>query len=165
MPRRSVSVLTVTLLLASACAVQPELAGADLPLAEKPDTVEQATWGLPFAVEFPAGYWEAGAHRYRFLIDCPVLEAEVESLPVEFRVTPLTPTLNKTVYLRMAGLSDGIMMPANVRAIHPDQATTAVVTFLGLSQATIDEASSCEGLVEFDGDRAELMQPGEPFRP
>ena len=143
-----------------------ELAGSDLPLADQPDTVEQDTWGLPFMVELPPGYWAVGAHRYRFVVKCPALVTEVESIPVEFRVTTLTGTLDQTVFIRLMGLSDGIMMPANVGAIHPDQATTAVVTFLGLSQATIDEASeSCAGVMEFDGDQTEPLLPGEPFHP
>jgi hypothetical protein len=154
--------LIAFVLVLAACGSTVELAGTDLPVAASPATVEQATWGLPFVAEFPAGYWSEGGHRYRFVIDCPVLpQGEIESIPLDFRVTTLTRTLNGPVYIRMGGLSDGIMMPANVGAVHPDQQTVAAVTFLGLDEVTTSAASDqCVGVMEFDGDQSEPMVPG-----
>lgn len=157
---------SAVVLLVSACAADAPLGGLDLPPAETPDSVSENLWSLPFLAELPAGYWDEGAHRYRFVIECPPIGQNVASNPVEFRVTQLTPTLEGPVFIRMSGLSDGIIMPPNVGAIHPAQETIAAVTFLGLSREIVDEATaSCSGLLEFDGDRSELLSPGEPFRP
>lgn len=159
--------IPITLVLVAACASQVELSGLDLPVAATPAAVEQSTWGLPFVAEFPPGYWAEGGHRYRFVFDCPVLpNPEFASPAIDFRVTTLTPTLNGPVYIRVVGLSDGIMMPPNVGAIHTEQRTIAAVTFLGLDQETIDAATAdCIGTMEFDGGTTEPMLPGEPFRP
>ena len=157
--------LTITLLVGVGCNSDRPLEGIDLPVAETPASVAENTWALPFLADLPAGYWDAGPHRYRFLIDCPAVGQTVESNPVEFRVTPLVGTLDGPVYLRLSGLSDGIIQPPNVGSINPRQPTIAVVSFLGLSLSTIEEAAECAGVMEFDGDRQEPMLPGDPFRP
>lgn len=163
---RLLVMVAVGVLAAASCGGEPALEGVDLPPAEVPDAVSENLWSLPFVAELPSGYWEEGAHRYRFVIDCPPVGQSVASNPVEFRVTQLTPTLQGPVFLRLSGLSDGIIMPPNVGAIHPTQETVAAVTFLGLTQQAVDEATAtCTGLLEFDGDRSEVLRPGEPFRP
>ena len=163
---RLIRVLVATVLAVASCSGEPPLEGIDLPPAEVPASVSENLWSLPFVAEMPAGYWDEGAHRYRFVIDCPPVGQSVASNPVEFRVTQLTPTLQGPVYLRLGGLSDGIIMPPNVGAIHPTQETIAAVTFLGLTQEVVDEATAtCTGVLEFDGDQSEILRPGEPFRP
>ena len=161
---RLIALVAVSILL-GACAGDPPLEGIDLPVAETPASVAENLWALPFVAELPAGYWSAGQHRYRFVIDCPALGDPVESNAIEFMATPLIPTLQGPVYIRLSGLSDGIITPANVPSINPDQETIAAVTFMGLSLDTIDQAVACEGTMEFDGGQAEAMRPGEPFRP
>ena len=163
---RTLIAIIISALVLVACGSDEPLAGSDLEPAEVPTNVEPATLALPFRVDLPGGYWEEGAHRYRFIIDCPHLGDPLESSPVEFRVTQLTRTIQGPVYLRLSGLSTGIMMPANVGAIHPTQPTIAVVSFLGLDQTTVDAATAeCSGLMEYDGGVTEVISPAAPFRP
>ncbi len=163
---RLLATLLVSILLLSACGSEAELSGIDLPLAEAPENVEGSGWGLPFLAEFPSGFWEEGGHRYRFVIDCPVLGEKLESTSRDFQVSSLTPTLSDPVYIRLSGLSHDILQPTFSGSFSPTQDTIAAVTYMGISDEAVAEATdSCTGLIEFDGDQSAEMLPGKPFRP
>jgi len=125
-------------------------------------------WAIPFQYQMPEGTWGVGFHRYALHVDCPVLAQD--SLAGEWRdfvVTNDATLLNVPVYLRLGGLSTGTLALPNVRTIHPDQVTIALVTIIGVTEeqtAIAAESSDCEVIVVWEGG-AEELSPTEPYRP
>lgn len=143
-----------------------ELQGIDLPVAETPAIVEDVTWAVAFTADFPADFWSGGEHRYRMLLDCPVLAAEVATSAINFRVTDLTLLQPGPVYLRPAGLSHALLQPPQPGSINPDQPTIAALSLVGNSRQDADEAArTCEGTFEYDGGQTVPLTPLEPFQP
>jgi len=141
-----------------------------LPTAVPPEGEpgEIGEWAIPFIYQMPEGTWGIGFHRYALHVDCPILAQD--SLSGEWRdfvVTNDATLLNVPVFLRLGGLSTGTLALPNVRNIHPDQVTIALVTIIGVTeeQAGIAaESSDCEVIVVWDGG-AEELSPAEPYRP
>jgi hypothetical protein len=163
-------------LLLAACTARADLAPptptlvapTGLPTAVGPE-VQPGTWAVSFSYEFPAGFWPEGAHRYGFYMDCPVLQQfNVPSEYIDFTVTQETAAFDSPIYLRLGGLSTGALAPINLDAIHPDQATVAVVTVLGVTEDQARQAgqtSECEIVIGWDTVNAQTLIAAEPFRP
>ena len=163
-------------LLLAACAARPGLAPStptpaaptSLPTAVGPEA-QPGTWAVSFSYEFPAGFWPEGAHPYGFYMDCPVLQQfNVPSEYRDFTVTQETIAFDSPVYLRLGGLSPGALALINLDAIHPDQATVAVVTLLGVTEdqaRQADQTSECEIVIGWDAVNAQTLIAAEPFRP
>jgi hypothetical protein len=170
--------LVLTPLLAAACggaaetptlvAVPTALPVASLPTAIPPEG-ETSLWAIDFRLEFPASFWTLGQHQYGFFMDCAEL-GQVQSAGDYhlFQVTNAVAAFEDPIYLRLAGLSTGPLDPINLDAIHPDQATVAVVTILGITEEQARQAASsddCEIVFGWDGIKAENLTAGEPFQP
>jgi len=163
-------------LMLAACTAQAGLA-APTPTPAAPPSLSTAvgpeaqpgTWAVSFSYEFPPGFWPEGLHRYGFYMDCPVMQQfNVPSEYVDFTVTPETAAFDSPVYLRLGGLSTGALAPINLDSIHPDQATVAVVTVLGVSEDQAQQAgqtSECEVVIGWDAVNATTLNAAEPFRP
>lgn len=139
-----------------------------LPTAVGPEA-QPGTWAVSFSYEFPAGFWLEGDHRYGFYMDCPVLQQfNVPSEYRDFTVTQGTIAFESPVYFRLGGLSTGALAPINLEAIHPDQATVAVVTVIGVTEDQARQAgklSECEMVIGWDAINAQTLVAAEPFRP
>lgn len=150
-------------------AVPTALPQASLPTAVPPEGPALiGDWAISFQYEFPATFWAIGDHQYGFFMDCQELGQEGGSEWRVFQVTNFTAMLDEPIYLRLAGLSTGTLAPINLEAIHPDQVTIAIITFVGVTeQQALDAAASpdCEILVGWDGIRTQSLTAGEPFQP
>ena len=139
-----------------------------LPTAVGPEA-QPGTWALSFSYEFPAGFWAEGNHRYGFYMDCPVLQQfNVPSEYRDFTVTQDILPFDSPVYLRLGGLSSGALAPINLDAIHPDQATIAVVTVVGVTEEQAQQATrpgECDMVIGWDNINAQTLVAAEPFRP
>jgi hypothetical protein len=83
-----------------------------------------------------------------------------------FDVVESTQLFSDPVYLRINGLSYGVLAPANIEVIHPEQETVAVVTLLGFPENVAQTAAEdCQGLIRYDDKPPLSLTPGEPFRP
>lgn len=149
---------------------------ASLPTAVPPDSLPgepgslaEGTWAFPFLHPFPSGYWAEGLHRYGYLISCPVLQDEIRgTAPVIFESSTDAGIDEGPVYLRLSGLSLTTLGPTFITAIHPDQRTIAVITFVGLPKAVAEEAASsedCEVIIRIDDRATMTLVPGEIYQP
>lgn len=153
---------------AGPASVPSALPQASLPTAIPPEG-ETSVWAVSFFYEFPEEFWPIGQHQYGFFLDCPEL-GQVESSGDWrfFQVTNATPSFEAPIFLRLGGLSTGVLDPINVDAINPSQATVAVITILGISeQQAVDAAGSreCEMVVGWDRRQAEPLVASQPFQP
>ena len=150
-----------------ACSSEPlELHGIDLPPAVTPAVIPEVPWAVPFAVDFPAGYWTEGKHTYSIVLDCPVLDTDLETLDLQFDVSRFLAVFDGTIHLRLGGLSTTAVGAIDVGAINPDQPTRAVVTVVGAARDAADEAvAQCAGLLFADGNDPITMPPGTLYRP
>jgi hypothetical protein len=139
-----------------------------LPTAVAPDEIT-GLWAVSFQYAFPDNFWPIGQHQYGFFLDCPVLGQVDGSTEYRvFQVTNSVASFDGPIYLRLGGLSTGVLAPINVDSINPEQATAAVVTILGVSEEQArgaSEANDCEVVVGWDGVGAENLMAGEPFQP
>jgi len=136
-----------------------------LPTAVPPEAFA-GSWAISFEYQFPPNSWAVGVHRYQFYIQCPVVNQEdFSSEWVLFDVSEDAILYNQLIYLRLSGLSTGILAPSDLLIVHPDQPTVAIITFLGLTEDVAKQASECEGLIRWDDKPPWLLTPGEPFRP
>jgi hypothetical protein len=142
-----------------------------LPTAVPPESFP-GTWAVSFEYAFPLNYWRAGYHRYAYLIQCPTLAQEtVRGEWQWFQVSEDAILQPAPIYLRLGGLSTGPLAPFNIERIHPDQATLAVVTFLGVKLEDIEAvqstpgASACEVVIRWDDKGSRNLEPGEYFQP
>lgn len=160
--------LGAALLLALvACAEPlPPLEGIDLPPASLPDKIEPAGWSLAFSHEFGAEFWDEGEHVYQLALDCPLVQGQpLQTPPIFFEVSPLNLQVDH-VYLRLSGPADSRLGPPNVGAFNPEQATTALITVVGITESQALEAMrSCEGQVTWDTTGVAPLIPTEVFEP
>lgn len=174
--RRLILLSTLALAACSAEADQPPTAAAiptAIPPAGLPTAIapEQATgsWAVSFEYDFPENFWPIGQHEYGFFIDCPAL-GQIENAGDYrlFQVTNAASLFQNPIYFRLAGLSTGVLAPINVDVIHPEQATIAVVTIIGVTEeqaSAAAEVESCQVVFGWDGQAAETLIAGEPFQP
>jgi hypothetical protein len=138
-----------------------------LPTAVPPRNIPGA-WAISFEYPFPSGFWNEGAHRYGFLIDCPILLEE--SIAGEWRwfnTVEEAQLVESPIFLRLGGLSYGLLAPIDRDTIHPEQTTIAVVTILGVTLEDAELAISspdCEVLIRWDDKATEILSAGEPFQ-
>ena len=161
------SLTAALLLVIAACAEPlPPLEGIDLPPASLPDQLEQGGWSVAFMHEFGDGLWDEGDHVYQLALNCPEIEAApIDTPPIFFEVSPLNVPVDH-VYLRLSGPADSRLGPPNVGALNPAQATTALVTILGLSESQAQQAmQSCSGRVTWDLTGSAELLPLEIFQP
>jgi hypothetical protein len=139
-----------------------------LPTAIQPEVIP-GVWAISFEYHFPENFWNVGIHRYRFSIDCPLLNQDSYNGEMQrFIVSEEMPIHESPVYLRLSGLSFGPLAPLSTITISPLQSTIAVVTFSGITEEDAKLAmtsSDCEVLIHWDGVSTEVLTPGEPFQP
>ena len=159
--------LAAAVLLTVAACAEPmaPLEGIDLPPASLPDQIEEGIWAVSFIHEFGEGFWEEGNHVYQLALDCSEIDSDpIASSPISFQVSPLNPPID-LVFLRLSGLADSLLGPANVGAFNPQQATAAVITVLGLSESQARGAmESCAGTVTWDLAGSADLLPSELFQ-
>ncbi len=140
-----------------------------LPTAVPPEVIQQGSWAIPFVYEFPEGTWGVGFHRYALRVDCPILgEYSIAGEWRDFVTDSTHATLNTPVFLRLGGLSTSTLGPPNIRAIHPDQFTVAIVTLIGVTeeQAQIAaESDNCIAMVSWDGINLAELEASAPYQP
>lgn len=163
---RRIAVILLTIELMVACAPEPiELEGIDLPPASLPEDLDPDVWAISFSREFEPGSWNEGRHQYVLNLDCPiVLDEPVQTPERSFSVTPHARSFDN-VYLRLSGLSTALLGPTQLFALTREQATTAVITVIGVSEEDARDATSCSGEVIVDDGGSEPLVSGEPFRP
>lgn len=81
-------------------------------------------WGWSHTLEFPPGFWEAGAHEYEFLWSAP---SGNENCHVEFQASAEVPRRKGQVILRFWGLTS---VEGVVEEINPAQDTALQLTWL-----------------------------------
>ena len=165
--KRAMIFLGLLTCLLTACGEAATPYPTPLPTAVPPTEGEQTgSWAISFEYQFPPNSWAVGVHRYQFYIQCPVVNQEdFSSEWVLFDVSEDAILYNQLIYLRLSGLSTGILAPSDLLIVHPDQPTVAIITFLGLTEDVAKQASECEGLIRWDDKPPWLLTPGEPFRP
>ncbi|MBC8508171.1 MAG: hypothetical protein ISR58_06380 [Anaerolineales bacterium] len=156
----------VALLLAG-CSTQTETVPTPLPTAIPPSAQDgYGDWAISFSHEFPEDAWGLGTHRYHFFVHCPIITDDVSTDWVYFEVLDEEEPSSETVFLRISGLSSGILTPININAIQMGQKTTAVITFLGVTEHIAEMAAdNCEALVRWDDKSPQLLTIGETFIP
>ncbi|HEY46545.1 MAG TPA: hypothetical protein G4O14_07155 [Anaerolineae bacterium] len=139
-----------------------------LPTAIPPE-VFPGVWAISFEFLFPENFWNVGFHRYRFHIECPLLNQD--SFTGELRrfiVSEEMPVYELPVYLRLGGLGFGPLAPLSTITINPMQDTIAVVTFLGITEEDAKLAttsSDCAVLIHLNDVSSQTLSPGKPFQP
>ena len=150
--------LSLLVLSLAGCVGQAEPQPTQLPTAIPPG--EQSAigdWAISFSHEFPADAWAVGTHRYQFFVHCPIIATEVIEAGV---------AAEESVYFRLAGLSTGILAPINLTEIQAGQKTTAVITFLGVTEHVAEMAAeNCDALVRWDDKPPQVMTMGDVFIP
>ena len=159
--------LFISIILAG-CNVQTEAPPTPLPTAIPPS--EQAgagDWAISFKHEFPEDAWAVGTHRYHFFVHCPIItQDDLSTEWVYFEVIDEGNPSEYMVYFRLSGLSSGILTPININAVQIGQKTTAVITFLGVTEHIAEMAAeNCEALVRWDDKPPQLLTMGETFIP
>lgn len=135
-----------------------------------PGTNAGGAWGISFSYRFPEAFWPAGVHRYAFNLSCP------EDMPQlqfagnwnQFSVSEDHGLSTEPIYLRLNGLALDPFTPNYLPdpGLHPNQDTTAIVHFLGLSLETAQRAGrECEAFIAWDQVPPQLLTPLEPFQP
>lgn len=131
---------------------------------------EGGPWAISFSYQFPEAFWPEGVHRYAFRISCPDDMPQLQFVGNwnQFLVSEDNGFTNETIYLRLNGLGLDPFTPIYLPdpGLHPDQNTTAIIHFLGLSQETADRAGQeCEAFIAWDEMPPQLLTPLEPFQP
>ena len=159
--------LTLAAILAlGACTERVALEGIDLPPASLPDEIEPEQWAVAFSHDFEPGFWSAGPHVYKLVLDCPQAgEAQVDGGLAFFAAGVDVPVFDSQVYLRLSGLSTSRLGQPDLRVMSTEQETTALVTVIGLSNREVEAAADCLGEVRYDDGRSAPLRPSAPFRP
>ena len=158
--------LLAGVLLLVACDQPPPLQGIDLPPASLPDDLNAEQWAIAFSHEFEPGFWTAGPHVYKLLLDCPdANDTLVDSELSFFAAGPDFPTVDSPIYLRLSGLSTTRLGQPDLSFMSTEQETTALLTVIGLSNDQVTAASECVGEVQFDDGQSARLRPSSPFRP
>lgn len=156
--RRVVVRIVGAALLVSAC-------GTSLTVVEPP-AEPGGTLAVPFTLEYEPGHWAPGRHAYRLTLSCPQLGAAIEPSVLRLDVDPAQQLFDERVWLRFDGPSTSPMSPSNLASIHPDQATGAVMTLVGLTPNDAARAiTDCAATIVFDGNDPEELGAGDPFTP
>ena len=142
-----------------------------LPTAVGPETgvqgVDVGSWAITFEHVFPSGFWGVGVHRYSFYVHCPIMfQEDIKGEWVLFESSNDEVLQIQPMYLRLAGISSGILSSAFTDIIHPDQETIAVVTLLGMTENMLSMVGSeCSAFIAWDDKGATSMVFGDPFQP
>ena len=142
-----------------------------LPTAVPPDAALGASGdlALPFTYEFEKESIPLGFHRYGYMINCPTITNDVTgSSWISFIVSENEELLDNPVYLRLAGMSTDPLGGYQVFNLHPDQEIIAVVTFMGISEETVQIVSDsldCEVIIRLDDVLNFNLVPGESYKP
>jgi hypothetical protein len=165
--KRAITFLGLLAWLLTACGEAATPYPTPLPTAVPPIGGESTGgWAISFEYSFPQNSWAEGVHRYQFYVQCPVIDQnDFSSEWILFDVSEDAQRYDQPIYLRLSGMSTGILSPQNILIIHPDQPTTAIITFLGLTEDIARQASDCEGLIRWDDKNPVLLTPSDPFRP
>ena len=134
---------------------------------EEPPNIESGSWAIPFEHPFPAGFWGPGVHRYSFYVHCPVVfQEDIRGEWVLFESSNEAVLQMQPMYLRLAGISSGILSAVVTDIIHPDQEMVAVVTLAGLSENVLPMIETqCTALIAWDDKGTQVLTAGEPFQP
>jgi hypothetical protein len=148
---------------------QPTTAPPTLLPTAVPPRNTPGTWAISFEYSFPSNFWDKGTHLYGFFVDCPTLiEETIGGEWRWFNATDEAQLFESPIFLRLAGLSHGLLAPIEIDTIHPEQATIAVVTILGVTLENVELATSspdCEVLIRWDDKTPKNLVAGEPFQP
>jgi len=155
------------LVLLMGCSEPVELPPTPLPTAVPPPEFSAGDWAISFIHEFPENAWAEGAHRYQFFARCPVITLEdVSTEWVFFKVTEEEKIYEDPIFLRINGLSQGVLAPVTMDTVHPEQPTVAVITFLGVSDHIAElAAENCEVFVRWDDKPPQQLTIGGVFLP
>jgi len=165
--KRLILILVIPLIL-GACGIQSTPIPTPLPTAVPPSEplAEGGDWAVSFDYEIPDQVWAEGVHRYRVQLHCPGVIEDSTSEWVYFDVTEDATILSTPVYLRLQGLSTGVLAGQNLSAVHPEQKTIAVVTLVGLSETSSQLAiDNCICLFRWDNNLMQMLTPQESFIP
>ena len=167
-------VMVLMLVSCGTAVVTPEpILFPDLPTAVPPSTNTSAgSWAVSYSYQFPDNFWVTaeGSHRYAFNLICPdeLSDLDFNSPWRAFQVSSEQAPQPDAIYLRLQGLSQDAFIPRYMPepVIHPNQATTGIVHFLGLQKDTAEQAiESCAGLITWDQSPPQTLTPSEPFQP
>jgi len=142
-----------------------------LPTAVPPEFAPEAAGdlALSFTYEFEKESIPLGLHRYGYMISCPAITNGVTGSDwISFIVSENEELLDNPVYLRFAGMSTDPLSGYQVFNLHPDQEIIAVVTFMGISEETVQIASGstdCDVIIRLDDVLNFNLVPGEPYKP
>ena len=142
-----------------------------LPTAVPPELAPGAAGdlALPFTYEFEKESIPLGFHRYGYMINCPTITNDVTGSDwISFIVSEDEELLDYPVYLRLAGISTDPLGGYQVFILHPDQEVIAVVTFVGISEETVQIVSNspdCEVIIRLDNVLNFNLVPGESYKP
>lgn len=158
---------SLIILFLAGCGEPVEMPPTPLPTAVPPPEFSAGDWAISFSHEFPEEAWAVGVHRYQFFARCPVITLEdVITEWVFFEVVEDERLFDDPIYLRINGLSSGVLAPVTISKVHPQQKTVAVITFLGVSEQVAElAAENCEVLVRWDDKGPQLLTMGEAFLP
>ena len=142
-----------------------------LPTAVPPDAAlgEPGDLALPFTYEFEKGSIPVGFHRYGYMINCPTITNDVSGGGwIRFIVSEDEELLDNPVYLRLAGMSTDPIGGYQVFNLHPEQEIIAVVTFVGISEETvqlISDSPACEVIIRLNNVLNFNLISGESYKP
>ena len=142
-----------------------------LPTAVPPQLAPGAAGdlALPFTYEFEKESIPLGLHRYGYMIHCPAISTDVTgSSWISFIVSENEELLNYPVYLRLVGMSTDPLGGYQVFNLHPDQEIIAVITFMGISEETVQivsDSPDCEVIIRLDDISNFNLVPGESYKP
>lgn len=117
-------------------------------------TNQPRDWYVIFSLEFPAGYWEEGIHKYLFDADCPFSINSTKESESSHGITVKQDAKlqGSMVYIRRGGLYLVETFGTSIGdTIHPSQATTAIY---GPFATSFDEAKrlhdECKVRIQID---------------
>ena len=149
--------LVVPLVLVAVACGGPELTPANV--APEPAGV----LAVSFTRTFPPGFWTPGDHAYRLIVECPT--QRVAPAVVRFLVDDEAQQQG-TVFLRIDGPGRHVLSPSDLRSVHPDDTTVAVVTIAGMTESDAEAArTGCNATVVYDGLDPDSLDAGAPFSP
>lgn len=165
---RQIVLLFLFSMIVSACGTQSTPISTPIPTVPPTNVpqTERGDWALAFQFEIPPDLWAVGPHRYRIQVHCPDILEDFTTDWIYFDVVEDVQLQPSPVYLRLDGLSTGQLDPINLKDIHPQQESIAVISLIGLTEENIDLAiENCACLFRWDNDFIRVMEPQEPFLP
>jgi hypothetical protein len=158
---------SLLLFLLTSCSQPRELPPTPLPTAVPPPQFSAGEWAISFSYEFPENAWADGVHRYQFFARCPVITLDDFNTEWVFvEVTDQEAMFEDPIYLRINGLSEGILAPVTMNTVNPEQQMVAVITFLGVSEHIAElAAENCEVFARWDDKPPQLLSMGKVFLP